>query len=70
MNETLIKEIIRCKLHFANMLVEQLPPKASEKVRKTGRIILEGLNEGMQEIKEQPDKQSESSKKLNSVPIE
>lgn len=70
MNEELIKEIVKCKLHIANEIIEQLPPSISEEIRKTGKAILESLNEGSQDIKEQPAKKAKASDKLNSVPIE
>ncbi|HYE83391.1 MAG TPA: hypothetical protein VEG39_14640 [Clostridia bacterium] len=70
MNEALVKEIVKCKLHIANTIIEQLPTEIAEEIRKTGKVILESLNEGSKDIKEQPVKKAKTSDKLNNVPIE
>ncbi|KUO70203.1 MAG: hypothetical protein APF77_23275 [Clostridia bacterium BRH_c25] len=70
MNEVFIKEIIKYKLHTANTIIGQLPPELSEEIRKIGKVILESLNEGFQDIKDQPAKKAKPSDKLNNVSIE
>lgn len=70
MNETLIKELIRYKLNMADVIVGSLPAHMSEGIRKTGRIILEGINESCSERKEGNVSKSKHPDKLNNVPIE
>lgn len=70
MNEKLIKELIRCKLDAANTIIDHMPSEMSEEIRNVGRVILEGLNESLEGIKERPSCKTGSSEKLNSIPVE
>lgn len=70
MNETLIKEIIKCKLNIIESIIDSLPTKMAEEVKDLSRIVLEGANESFQEMKKQPAKKTKSENKLQSVSIE
>ncbi|MGE5630900.1 MAG: hypothetical protein ACM3TR_07360 [Caulobacteraceae bacterium] len=70
MNEALIKKVIKYKMDIAGEIVDCLPLKVSEEIKNLGRIVIEGLNESFQEMKEQPPKKSGKPDKLNKVTIE
>lgn len=70
MNEKLIKELIKYKLNAANSIIDHLPAEMSMKVNNLRRVILEGVSEGLVEMKEQASKKSKPGDKLDSINIE
>jgi hypothetical protein len=70
MNELLVRNLIRYKLNAAEAIVERLPLEISKEIKALGRVILESLNEGSQEMKKQPDKETKPSNNLKNVIIE
>lgn len=70
MNELLVRNLIRYKLNAAEAIVERLPLEISEEIEALGRVFLESLNEGSQEMKKQPDKKSKPLDNLKNVIIE
>ncbi len=70
MNETLIKELVKYKLRAATAIVDHLPPELSGEIKELGRVLLESINEGFQEIKNHPSQESKPAKKLDDIPIE
>jgi hypothetical protein len=70
MNELLVRNLIRYKLNAAEAIVERLPLEISEEIEALGRVILECLNEGSQEMKKQPDKKSKPLDNIKNVIIE
>lgn len=70
MNETLIKELIKYKLNMADAALNSLPPEVSGEIKKLGRVVLEGLNEGCKAIKEKPAPKVKDAEKLENIPIE
>ncbi len=70
MNETLIKHLVKYKLKAAGAIISHLPPKLSGEIMDLGRMILEGINECSQELKEQPSQESKPSDQLDNILIE
>jgi hypothetical protein len=70
MNEEIIKNFVKYKLNLAEAMIDCLPEKLSEDAKKLGKLILDGVNESLQEIKEKPVKKSKSSDKLEKITIE
>jgi hypothetical protein len=70
MNEMLIKNLIKYKLNIVESIIDTLPEKMSEDAKNLGKIILEGVNESFQEIKEQPVKKPKSEVKLENITID
>jgi hypothetical protein len=70
MHEEQIKEIVRCHMKIAHALVECLPLGVSEGLNRLGRVIAEGIEQGLQELREQESQRKDSSGKVNQVPIE
>ncbi|MDF2531817.1 MAG: hypothetical protein K0Q65_1398 [Clostridia bacterium] len=70
MNEEIIKNLVKYKLNLAESMLDSLPEKLSQDARKLGKLILDGVNEGVQEMKEKPVEKSKSSDKLENITIE
>lgn len=70
MNEALIRELLKYKLNAADIIINSLPSKISGEIKNLGRVILESVNEGLNEMKEQPASEAKRSDKLDNVPIE
>jgi len=67
MNETLLKELIKYKIRVANEIINSMPPHLAAEIRKIGRIVMEGIEEGCKSLHEQKD---EGGNKLNNIVIE
>ncbi|MDF2889930.1 MAG: hypothetical protein K0R80_297 [Clostridia bacterium] len=70
MNEEIIKNLVKYKLNLAEAILDSLPEKLSQDARKLGKLILDGVNESLQEMKEKPVEKSKSSDKLENITIE
>lgn len=70
MNETLIKELIKIKINAAGAIVDNLPPKIAEEMKGFRKIVLESIKESLQDMEEQPAKDTKSGNKLESINIE
>jgi hypothetical protein len=70
MNEELVKKIIQYKLQAASKIVNRLPADMSNEMKDLGRIILDSLNEGFQEIKKLPENKMKSKNVISNIRIE
>lgn len=70
MNKTLIKEVIKYKLHAAELLVDCLPPETSKHIKNLSRLILDGANEHCQSGSNTSVTKTKSKEKLNSIMID
>lgn len=67
MNETLIKELIKYKIRAANEIINSIPSGVADEIRKLGRIVLEGIEEGCKNL---GDTKPEGKNKINNIVIE
>jgi hypothetical protein len=70
MKQALIKKVVKYKLHAARMLVDCLPPKASEQIKDFGRVILEGINENCMEAENKVAHTAKDDERLDNITIE
>lgn len=66
MNETLIKELIKYKIRAANEIINSMPSGVADEIRKLGRIVLEGIEEGCKSL---GDTGYEGKNKINNIII-
>lgn len=67
MNETLIKEFIKYKIKIANEIINSMPPDLADQIRKVGRIVMEGIEEGCKSL---GDTKLEGENKVKNIVIE
>jgi len=67
MNEALIKELIKYKIKTANDILNSMPPEMADEIRKIGRIVMEGIEEG---IKSLENTKTEGKNHVKSIAIE
>lgn len=69
MNKALIKNIIQFKLTTAEKILDRLPKEMSSNLRNLGALVLDNINEGTQQTKDETVSKTKSSV-LNNIKIE